>query len=121
MFIYCSLVSTGWQWAVNQTCKCFAKMGTTMKMQWSGHVTSTANIGNVHMILIEQSVRKKAQDRPRRRRPDDLKLLSQRNKTLTYLTRAFVSTAMHRRGSLQSGHFLKKEVTKFFFPRKVLY
>ena len=77
-----------------------------MKMQWTGHVTITAKIGNVHMILIEQFIRKKAQDKPRRRRGDDFKLLSRRNKTLTYLTRAFVSTVMHRRGSLQSGHFL---------------
>jgi hypothetical protein len=58
--------------------------------------------------LIEQSV---AQDKPRRRLGDDFKLVYQRNTTLTYLRRAFVSTVMDRRGSLQSGHFLTNEVT----------
>ena len=93
-------------------------MGTTMKMQRRGHVTSTVKIRNVHMILIEHTTRKTAQDKPRRRQRDDFKLVSQRNKTLTYLTRAFVSTVMDHRGSLQSAHFLTNEVTIFFFQGK---
>jgi hypothetical protein len=61
IFIYCNWVSTGWQWSVNQTCKCFARTGTTMNTQWRGHVTSTAKIRNVHdfnrAIRTEESTR----------------------------------------------------------------
>ena len=111
IFIYCNLVSTGWQWPVNQTCKCFARTGTTMKMQWRGHVTNTAKIRNVHgfnwAIRTEDSTRQTEAATG----GDDFKLVYQRNTTLTYLRRAFVSTVMDCRGSLQSGHFMTNEVT----------
>jgi hypothetical protein len=89
-------------------------MGTAMKMQCRGHVTSTAKIRNAHDFK-EQSVWKKAQDKPRRPQGGDFKRVYRRNTTLTYIRRAFVSTVMDRRGSLQSEHFLTNEVTQFFF------